>query len=66
MKLRVGGAVGATFENLIVRVSAGIKLEVHVDTDEGNACGLREDSICELISGGGCGCDTGNQGRAGN
>jgi putative phosphotransacetylase len=40
MKLRVGGALGMTFDRLLVRVSPDFKLEVHIDTDEGNACGL--------------------------
>jgi putative phosphotransacetylase len=40
MKLRVGGAAGITFENVHVRVDAAFRLEVHMDTDEANACGL--------------------------
>lgn len=49
MKLRVHGAVGVTFDNLLVRVDPSFKLEVHIDTDEGNACGLTPDTFCELI-----------------
>lgn len=49
MKLRVGGELGVTFSNLLVRVGDGIKLEVHIDTDEGNACGLKPDTPCELL-----------------
>jgi putative phosphotransacetylase len=73
MQLRVRGAVGATFESVLVRVSRDFKLEVHIDTDEGNACGLTEDSVCELISSesnSGCGCRSGsgngNGGQAAN
>lgn len=40
MNLRVDSDCGAVFEDLLVRVDEGIKLEVHLDTDEGNACGL--------------------------
>lgn len=40
MKLRVGGDLGMTFDRLLVRVHRDFKLEVHIDTDEGNACGL--------------------------
>ncbi len=41
MKLRVGGDAGVTFERVHVRVDPSFRLEVHMDTDEANACGLR-------------------------
>jgi putative phosphotransacetylase len=41
MKLRVGGDAGVTFERVHVRVDPSYRLEVHMDTDEANACGLR-------------------------
>ncbi len=40
MKLRIDGPCGLTFDNVIVRVHPKVKLEVHIDTDEGNACHL--------------------------
>jgi putative phosphotransacetylase len=40
IKLRVGGETGVTFERVHVRISPSFKLEVHMDTDEANACGL--------------------------
>lgn len=49
VKLRVHGDVGITFDRLLVRVDPNFKLEVHIDTDEGNACGLNEHSVCEII-----------------
>lgn len=49
MRLRVGGPLGMTFDNILVRIGEGIKLEVHIDTDEGNACNLRPDTPCELL-----------------
>lgn len=49
MKLRIGGPAGVTFDRLLVRVSPDFKLEVHIDTDEGNACGLGPGVPCELI-----------------
>jgi putative phosphotransacetylase len=48
MKLKIHGALGMTFDNLVVRVDPSFKLEVHIDTDEGNACGLKPDTFCEL------------------
>lgn len=48
MHLRIGGECGVTFERLLVRVHPDFKLEVHIDTDEGNACGLRADTPVEL------------------
>ena len=40
MKLRVGGAAGLTFDRVHVRVDPTVRLNVHMDTDEANACGL--------------------------
>jgi len=49
MKLRVGGECGVTFDRLLVRIHKDFKLEVHIDTDEGNACNLRPDTPVELL-----------------
>lgn len=58
MKLRVHGECGLTFDRVFVRVNPDFKLEVHLDTDEGNACGLDAKTVCELIadSKSDCGC----------
>jgi len=49
MKLRIGGPCGITLDNLLARVDKAFKLEVHIDTDEGNACNLQPNTPCELI-----------------
>lgn len=49
MKLRIGGPCGITLDNLLARVDKLFKLEVHVDTDEGNACNLQPGTPCELL-----------------
>ena len=49
MKLRIGGPCGVTLDNLLARVDKAFKLEVHIDTDEGNACNLQPNTSCELI-----------------
>jgi putative phosphotransacetylase len=49
MRLKIGGPLAMTFDKIQVRVGEGIKLEVHIDTDEGNACYLRPDTPCELL-----------------
>lgn len=49
MSLRVVSGCGAVFNNLLVRVSKGIKLEVHLDTDEGNACDIDHAASVELL-----------------
>jgi putative phosphotransacetylase len=49
MKLRIGGSCGLTLEEMLVRVDPSFKLEVHIDTDEGNACNLQPETSCELI-----------------
>jgi putative phosphotransacetylase len=49
MRLRIGGDVGLTFDKIFVRVDPSFKLEVHIDTDEGNACGFTQQTPCELV-----------------
>jgi len=49
MKLRIGGPCGVMFDKLLVRVDKSFKLEVHIDTDEGNACNLQPSTLCELL-----------------
>ena len=48
MKLKIGGPCAITLEEMLVRVDKSFKLEVHIDTDEGNACNLLPGTPCEL------------------
>lgn len=48
MKLRVGGAAAVTFDRVIVRIDPTSRLNVHMDTDEANACGLHLTKEIEL------------------
>jgi propanediol utilization protein len=49
MKLRITGPCGVTFEGVTVRYHPKVVLEVHIDTDEGNACDLETATAMELI-----------------
>ncbi len=49
LKLQVGGECAIVLEQMLVRVDDSFKLEVHIDTDEGNACNLQPETPCELI-----------------
>ena len=49
MALRIHSRCKTTFEDLLVRVGEGIKLEVHLDTDEGNACDVDRATSVELL-----------------
>lgn len=49
MILRVKSVVPATFENIVARIDPSFKLEVHIDTDEGNACDLTNAESVELL-----------------
>ena len=51
-------SVGCTtvLENLVVRADPKVKLEVHIDTDEGNAVNLDSATKVELIKPKECGC----------
>jgi propanediol utilization protein len=50
LNLRVRSTCSAVLEDLLCRVSAHSKLEVHLDTDEGNACDLPHATKIELFS----------------
>src|SRR5688572_27729857 len=58
LRLRVESPMNTVvFEDLLVRADATSKLEVHIDTDEGNACYLDGATKVELLKqDGGCGC----------
>ena len=45
-----------SFDDLLVRADAKAKLEVHIDTDEGNACNLDAATQVELKPQGECKC----------
>jgi putative phosphotransacetylase len=48
LKLKIGGPCGVMLDRMLCRVDKSFKLEVHIDTDEGNACNLQPDTPCEL------------------
>jgi propanediol utilization protein len=49
MKLKIDGPSGVTFDRVRVRYHPKVILEVHIDTDEGNACDLETATRMELI-----------------
>ena len=49
MRLKIGGPCAISLDEMLVRVDKSFKLEVHIDTDEGNACNLQPDTPCELL-----------------
>ena len=50
MKMRVTAPQCTTvFEDMLARVDPSFKLEVHIDTDEANACALEHASRVELF-----------------
>jgi putative phosphotransacetylase len=49
MRLRVGGDAGVTFEKVHVRIDKTVLLNIHMDTDEANACGLHKAKEIELF-----------------
>lgn len=48
VKLKIEGDCSTTFERVLCRVSPSVLLEVHLDTDEGNACNLVNAGSVEL------------------
>lgn len=49
VKVRVGGPRGLVFDNVLVRVNEAYALEMHVDLEEGNAAGIKNGDLVELI-----------------
>lgn len=49
MSLFIKGTCGTVFRDLLVRADATSKLEVHIDTDEGNAADLDHAESVELV-----------------
>ena len=49
VSLQVEGVRAVTLENVIVRCGEGHVLEVHIDKDEANACGLEDGTLCRVI-----------------
>jgi len=50
VKLRVDSDCAVTFDRILCRVSPNVLLEVHLDTDEGNACDLVGATNVELLA----------------
>ena len=49
MQLKVDGPCGVVFNNMKVREHPKVKLEIHIDTDEGNACDLGTATSMQLL-----------------
>lgn len=49
VKLRVGGPSGVTFDNVVIRLSDKVRLQVHLDTDEGNVADIHCNQEVEII-----------------
>ena len=49
VSVRVGGERGLVFDNVLIRSGAGHEREIHLDTDEGNAAGLKNDVEVEIL-----------------
>lgn len=50
INLRIQSSCAAVLERLLVRIDEASKLEVHIDTDEGNALDLERATNCELFT----------------
>lgn len=50
ISIKIAGKRGVTFHNIVVRISEGFRLALHLDTDEGNSAGISRKSFGELIN----------------
>lgn len=49
VKVKVGGERGLIYDNVLIRVRDDFALEMHVDIDEGNAAGVTNGQLVEII-----------------
>lgn len=49
VSVKTEGLRGLTFHNVLVRASEKFALEMHVDIEEGNAAGVKNGDLVELI-----------------
>lgn len=49
LKVRVGGERGVVFEQVLARVSDQFSLDMHIDTDEGNASNVSTGEFGEIV-----------------
>jgi putative phosphotransacetylase len=49
LKVRVNGERPLIFEDVIARVSDQYALDMHIDTDEGNAAGVKSGDMAEIV-----------------
>ncbi|MBW5444491.1 phosphate propanoyltransferase [Cohnella sp. CFH 77786] len=50
LQVRVGGERGVIFDNVLARVSEHFALDMHIDTDEGNAAGVSTGDFGEILA----------------
>ncbi|MCF2937087.1 phosphate propanoyltransferase [Paenibacillus alkaliterrae] len=49
LRVRIGGDRGLIFENVVARVSEQYALDMHIDTDEANAAGVKNGDTAEIM-----------------
>jgi putative phosphotransacetylase len=51
LKVRIPGIRALTFENVRLKISEGVFPQLHLDTDDANAAGIRGGEAVEIIKG---------------
>jgi putative phosphotransacetylase len=50
VQVKVGGARGIIFSNVLIRVSPKYRLEMHIDLDEANAANIKNGHLGEIVA----------------
>lgn len=49
VSVRMGNERGAVLDKVKIRVDPSFSLEMHIDTDEANACQVKQGDIAEIL-----------------
>lgn len=50
VQVKIGGDMGVIYDNVLIRIKEGLKLQMHVDTDDANAAAIKCDDTVTIVT----------------